>query len=46
VGVCSFEKLKPFYVRRLKEWNNNACKYYVEMMELKNGFNNMCNVAN
>jgi hypothetical protein len=30
VGLRAFEKLKPYYVRRLKEHNTCACKYYIE----------------
>jgi hypothetical protein len=41
VGLRAFEKLKPYYVRRLKNWNICAYKYLVEMVELRHGFNNM-----
>ncbi len=41
VGLRAFEKLKFYYVRRLKEHNTCACKYRTEMVELKHGFNNM-----
>ncbi len=41
----TFEKMKPFYVQRLKERNPCACacKYHVEMVELILRFNNMHN---
>ncbi len=41
VGFRAFEKLKPCYVKRLKECNTCACKYHIEMVELQHGFNNM-----
>jgi hypothetical protein len=41
VGLRTFEKLKPYYVRRLKECNTCTCKYYIKMLELRHGFNNM-----
>ncbi len=41
VGLRAFEKLKPYYVRRLKECNTCACKYHIEMVELHACFNNM-----
>jgi len=34
VGLQSFQKLKPFYLKRLKEWNICASKYHVEIIEL------------
>jgi hypothetical protein len=34
VGLRAFEKLKPYYVRKLKERNTCSCKYHVEMVEL------------
>jgi hypothetical protein len=42
VGLQAFDGLKPYYVRQLKERNTCACKYHVDMVELKLGFNNMC----
>jgi hypothetical protein len=41
VGLQGFEKIKPYYVRKLKAQNTCACKYHVEMAELRHGFNNM-----
>jgi hypothetical protein len=41
VGLRAFEKLKPYYVQKLKERNTCACKYHVEMVELQDGVNNM-----
>ncbi|KAG0594736.1 hypothetical protein M758_UG104500 [Ceratodon purpureus] len=41
VGLRAFELLKPFYIRRLKERNTCACRYYCEMAELRAGWNNM-----
>lgn len=41
MGLHTFEKLKSFYVRLLKERNTNAYKYHVEMAKFKLGFNNM-----
>jgi hypothetical protein len=41
VGLQAFEKLKPYYIRQLKEINTCAYKYHVEMGELRQGFNNM-----
>jgi hypothetical protein len=41
VGLRAFEKLKPYYVKRLKEHNTCTSKYHTEMVELQHGFNNM-----
>ncbi len=41
VRLWAFEKLEPFYVRRLRNCNTYTYKYYVEMVELLPGFNNM-----
>jgi hypothetical protein len=41
VGIRAFEKLKPYYVRRLKVHNTCAYKYHTKMVELQHGFNNM-----
>jgi hypothetical protein len=40
IGLTTFEWLKPWFVWRLKEWNN-CCKYHIEMEELHKGFNTM-----
>jgi hypothetical protein len=37
----SFEALKPWYVKRLKEFNSGCCRYHVQMAELKDAFNLM-----
>ncbi len=34
VGLKTFEHMKPYYVRKLKEMNTCACKYHVEMAKL------------
>jgi hypothetical protein len=34
ISLRAFEKLKPYYVRRLKEHNTCAYKYHMEMVEL------------
>ncbi len=34
VRLRAFEKLKPYYVHKLKERNTCACKYHVEMVKL------------
>ena len=39
VGLRSFEALKPWYVKRLKELNSCCCRYHVQMLELKDAFN-------
>jgi hypothetical protein len=41
IGFRAFQKLKPYYVRRLKDHNTCACKYDIEMVELCVTFNNM-----
>ncbi len=41
VSLGAFEKLKPFHVRRLRKCNTYTYKYYAEMVELLQGFNNM-----
>jgi hypothetical protein len=41
VGLKAFEKLKSYYVCKLKEMNTCSCKYHVEMVKLRHGFNNM-----
>ena len=37
----SFHKLKPYFVRKLKDFNTCCCKYHQDMIEIKVGFNNM-----
>jgi hypothetical protein len=41
VGLRIFESLKPWYVKRLQEFNSCCCRYHVQIAELKDGFNNM-----
>ena len=41
VGLGAFKKLKPFYVWRLRERNTCACRYHVEILEMKTRYNNM-----
>ena len=41
IGVRSFEALKPWFVRRMKEFNSCCCRAHVQMMELKEGLNSM-----
>jgi hypothetical protein len=43
VRLRTFERLKPYYIRRLQERNKCAYKYHVNMLELKDVFNNMLN---
>jgi hypothetical protein len=41
IGVTTFMSLKPWFIRRLKEWNTCYCHYHQEIRELLNGFNEM-----
>ena len=41
IGLCSFEVLKPWFVRRMKEFNTYCCRDHVQTCELKDGFNAM-----
>jgi hypothetical protein len=41
IGLKSFVKLKPHFVKRLKDFKTCYCKYHQKMVELKDGFNNM-----
>lgn len=41
LGLRSFEALKPWYVKRLKEFNSCCCRYHVQMAELKDALNSM-----
>jgi hypothetical protein len=36
-----FECLKPWFVKRLKEWNTSTCRYHIELNELKLGLSSM-----
>jgi len=39
IGLKSFVKLKPYFVKRLKDFNTCCCKYHQEMVKIKDGFN-------
>ena len=41
IGLRSFEVLKPWFVRRMKEFNTCCCRDHVQTCELKDGFNAM-----
>jgi hypothetical protein len=41
IRLSSFEKLKPWFVKRLNEFNSCCCSYHVQMVELKDGYNSM-----
>ena len=41
IGFISFHKLKPYFVRKLKDFNTYCCKYHQEMIEINVGFNNL-----
>ena len=41
IGVRSFEALKPWFVRRMKEFNTCCCHDHVQITELKDGLNCM-----
>lgn len=41
IGVRSFESLKPWFVKRMKEFNSCCCRYPVQMGELKDALNFM-----
>ena len=44
VGQRSFEKLKPWFVRKLKD-RNTCCVYHIQLMYFLNAFNIMCSKA-
>ncbi len=39
-GLNSFYKLKPYFVKKVHDFNN-CCKYHQEMVEIETRFNNM-----
>jgi hypothetical protein len=39
----SFEKLKPWFIKKLGEFNSCYYNYHVHMAKLKEEFNSMCN---
>jgi hypothetical protein len=43
VNCClwSFDMLKPWWVRQLKNWNTCCCRYYQELVELRHSLNVM-----
>lgn len=41
VGLTTFKKLKPFFVKKLKDFNTCCCKYHQQMLQIKIGFNNL-----
>jgi hypothetical protein len=41
IGLITFGKLKPYFVKKLQDFNSCYCKYHQEMVEIKVGFNNM-----
>jgi hypothetical protein len=41
IELTSFTCLKPWLVKRMKEWNTCYYHYHIELVELKIGLNNM-----
>ena len=41
IGQRSFEKLKPWFVRKLKDRNTCCCVYHIQMLFLKDAYNLM-----
>ena len=41
VSFVAFKRLKPFFIKRLTDFNSCCCKYHQEMQEITLGFNNM-----
>ena len=41
IGVRSFEALKPWFVRRMKEFNTCCYRDHIQITEYKDGFNAM-----
>ncbi len=37
--LTKFQTLKPWFVKRLKEWNTCTCRYHTKLNELKCGLN-------
>lgn len=37
--LITFESFKPWFVKKLREWNTCCYRYYTEIRELKEGFN-------
>jgi len=41
IGYTSFRRLKPYFVRRLRDFNTCCCKHHQEMQEIVVGWNTM-----
>jgi hypothetical protein len=41
IKLTSFGKLKPYFVKKLQDFNSSCCKYHQEMAKTKISFNNM-----
>lgn len=41
IGQRSFEKLKPWFVRKLKDRNTCCCVYHIQMLFLKDAYNQL-----
>lgn len=41
IGITTFVSLKPWFIRRLTEWNTCCCRYHQEIRELLNGLNDI-----
>jgi hypothetical protein len=39
VQLRAFDSLKPWFVKKLREWNTCCCKYHTKINELKEGLN-------
>jgi hypothetical protein len=39
VMLIKFQNLKPWFIKRLKEWNMCTCQYHIELNEFKHGLN-------
>jgi hypothetical protein len=37
--LSNFQYLKPWFVKKLHEWNIWCCRYHIEINELKENFN-------
>ncbi len=42
IRLRAFERLKPWFIKRLKEFNSCCWNYDVQMAKIKNEFNVMC----
>jgi hypothetical protein len=41
VSFVAFRRLKPYFVKRLRDFNSCCCRYHQEMVEITLGWNNM-----